>query len=70
MPVSLETLVERQYELPELDYKTLTQIPSGLIQALQTVPDPAGNKANATILPGCWRSCSAPSCANSPATDR
>lgn len=40
MQVSLETLIERQSDLPELDCDTLTELPSGLIQALKTVHDP------------------------------
>lgn len=40
MPSSLETLIERHPTLPELDYETLTELPSELLSALATVPDP------------------------------
>lgn len=40
MPVSLETLTQRHLNLPELDYETLTSLPSDLIEALSRVPDP------------------------------
>lgn len=40
MSVSLETLVQRHSSLPELDYDTLNSIPSGLLTALNTMPDP------------------------------
>ena len=40
MPSSLETLIQRHPTLPELDHETLTELPSGLLEALATVPDP------------------------------
>lgn len=40
MPSSLETLLERHLTLPELDYETLAEIPSGLLTAFGKVPDP------------------------------
>lgn len=40
MPSSLKTLLERHPTLPELDHETLAEIPSGLLGALATVPDP------------------------------
>lgn len=40
MPSSLETLLQRHPTLPELDHETLTELPSGLLEALVTVPDP------------------------------
>lgn len=40
MPSSLDILIELHPTLPELNYETLTEIPSGLLSALATVPDP------------------------------
>lgn len=40
MSVSLEALLERQHDLPELNLSTLSGIPSGLLQALETAEDP------------------------------
>lgn len=47
MPSSLENFIRRHPTLPELDYETLAELPSGLLAALATVPAPAAPRAAA-----------------------